>query len=357
MAVIKLGQSKNANNSISYAEKRADIRGGFNCDVDISKIQFQATRNIFNKNDGLQCHTIIQSFLPNEVESGVANEIGCLLAERVAKDFEVAVYTHADKEHIHNHIIINSVNFETGIKYQSNKKKLYEIREISDELCLKYGLSIATDKPSQAINYTLAEKELLNKGESSWKDEIRQAIDMLKDICKDYQDFKSRAKKDYGITIDDSRKHIVYYHSDYSKEIKNNNIKKARGKTLGADYTKEAIQDVFKNKIRSNIGGESSKIREFPIESSTSRSQRRKSEIDGNVDFISQTVRSYTRSGREEQNRIRESEHKKAEAERLRIEEQNRAARELELERNKQSKEQQQRIIRSDKSKHEDPSL
>jgi hypothetical protein len=330
MAIIKLGCSKSANNSISYAEKKADIKGGINCDADIAKIQFKATKNIFNKNGGIECHTIIQSFLPNEVDINIANEIGCQLAEKIAIGFEAAVYTHSDKDHIHNHIIINSVNFETGIKYQSNRKKLFEIRDLSDELCLKYCLSIANNKKPQEINYTLTEREILQKGQSSWKDEIRQVIDELKDIAKNYDDFKLKAQKNYGIIIDDSRRHIVYYHPDYKESNIKDNKKKARGKTLGADYTKEVIQNVFKNKIRDDIGAECTKIREFPSKNGIDRIKRRDATIDGTINSISKSVKSITRRGREE-----------AETERARDAEQNR--------RNEQK---QQRNIEKDKREY-----
>src|SRR5690625_5366196 len=66
------------------------------------------TRELFSKNDGIQAHHVIQSFKPDEVTPEKANQVGLELAEKLAPGHEVAVYTHDDTDHIHNHIVINS---------------------------------------------------------------------------------------------------------------------------------------------------------------------------------------------------------------------------------------------------------
>ncbi|PJH64129.1 relaxase/mobilization nuclease domain-containing protein, partial [Salmonella enterica] len=71
-----LGNTKNASRAINYAEKRAEIKSGITCDVDYAKSSFKATRELFNKNQGVQAHTIIQSFKPCEIEPERANELG-----------------------------------------------------------------------------------------------------------------------------------------------------------------------------------------------------------------------------------------------------------------------------------------
>ncbi|MFZ3591841.1 relaxase/mobilization nuclease domain-containing protein [Bacillus sp. DJP31] len=116
MATIKLGNTKVANKLISYAEKRAEERSGVDCSPEYAKAQFKATRELRGKNTGIQAHHVIQSFKPGEVDQAQANEIGKDLALKVAPGHEVVVYTHTDKEHIHNHIVINSVNYENGQK-------------------------------------------------------------------------------------------------------------------------------------------------------------------------------------------------------------------------------------------------
>src|SRR5699024_11387006 len=76
--------------------------------------------------DGIQAHHVIQSFKPDEVTPEKANQVGLELAKKLAPNHEVAVYTHDDTNHVHNHIVINSVNFETGKKYQAHGKEAIE---------------------------------------------------------------------------------------------------------------------------------------------------------------------------------------------------------------------------------------
>lgn len=124
MATTKLGNTKSASRAINYAEKRAEEKSGLNCDVDYAKSAFKQTRALYGKEDGIQAHTVIQSFKPGEVTPEQCNQLGLELAEKIAPNHQVAVYTHTDKDHYHNHIVINSVDLETGKKYQSNKNNV-----------------------------------------------------------------------------------------------------------------------------------------------------------------------------------------------------------------------------------------
>src|SRR5699024_11681915 len=101
-------------------------KDGYNDDIDYEKSQMKQTRELFSKNDGIQAHHVIQSFKPDEVTHEKANQVGLELAKKLAPIHEVAVYTHDDTNHVHNHIVINSVNFETGKKYQAHGKEAIE---------------------------------------------------------------------------------------------------------------------------------------------------------------------------------------------------------------------------------------
>src|SRR5699024_10184620 len=101
------------------------------------------TRELFSKNDGIQAHHVIQSFKPDEVTPEKANQVGLELAKKLAPNHEVAVYTHDDTNHVHNHIVINSVNFETGKKYLAHvKEAISRDRSLSDEVCKSHDLSV-----------------------------------------------------------------------------------------------------------------------------------------------------------------------------------------------------------------------
>lgn len=249
MATIQLGNTKVANKLISYAEKRAEERSGVDCPPEYAKSQMKATRELWGKPDGIQAHHVIQSFKPGEVTARQANEIGQELARSISKGHEAVIYTHTDKEHIHNHIIINAVNFENGSKYQSSKKDLHRIREESDRLCLEQGLSVIL-KREAPVRYTLAEKALLEKGKSSWKDDIRTKIEEAKDETASYEAFKSYLSEKYSIEVRERGKTTTYYDHANNKRVRDNK--------LGSDYEREVIKDGFER----SVGQEESRHRE-----------------------------------------------------------------------------------------------
>ena len=240
MATIKLSTTKNANALLKYAEKRAEVSNSLDCDVDYVRNQFKATREIWGKNGGIQAHHVIQSFKPDEVDPRQANEIGLQLAEKLAKGHEVAVYTHTDKDHIHNHIVINAVNYEDGRKFHAHGQDAIDrFRKTSDELCKEHGLSVVEER-SADVRYTLAEQSLLEKGESSWKDEIRTAIDQAKEQTTSFEEFQERLKEQ-GVQATLRGKNITYEHLESNKKV--------RGAKLGLAYEKETILHGFERQV------------------------------------------------------------------------------------------------------------
>lgn len=240
MATIQLGNTKVANKLISYAEKRAEERSGVDCPPEYAKSQMKATRELWGKPEGVQAHHVIQSFKPGEVTAKQANEIGQELARSISKGHEAVIYTHTDKEHIHNHIIINAVNFENGSKYQSSKKDLHRIREESDRLCLEQGLSIVLERKAP-VRYTLAEKALLEKGKTSWKDDIRTKIEEAKDATASYEEFKIYLSEKHEIEVRERGKTTTYYDHANNKRVRDNK--------LGSDYEREVIKDGFEKSV------------------------------------------------------------------------------------------------------------
>jgi len=246
MATIKLGTTRSANRLISYAEKRAVERVGVDCDPSYAKNQFATTRELYGKTDGIQAHHVIQSFAPGKVTPGEANKIGLELALKLGKGYECAIYTHADKNHIHNHIVINSVSYEDGKKlHLHGKEAIDKVRSMSDDICKEHGLSIIKE-PTAKVRYTLAEKSIIEKGHESWKDELRQAIDHEKQNSKTYDDFKENLEVNYGIQVNDKRKHITYKHPDHDKVV--------RGNKLGLDYERGTIEYGFIRQIEERRG-------------------------------------------------------------------------------------------------------
>ena len=218
MATTKLGNTKSASRAINYAEKRAEEKSGLNCDVDYAKSAFKQTRALYGKEDGIQAHTIIQSFKPGEVTPAQCNQLGLELAERVAPNHQVAIYTHTDKDHVHNHIVINSIDLETGKKYQSNKKQRELIKQQNDEVCKENGLSV-TKRDTAKLRYTQAEKSLIEKGKYSWKDDLREQIEYAKEHTNDLESF-SEHLEEKGISFKVRGKNVSYKPENVNKWVR-----------------------------------------------------------------------------------------------------------------------------------------
>ena len=239
MATIKLARSTSCSRCINYAEPRATVKSGFNCDVNYAKTQMKATRMIYGKDDKVQAHTLIQSFKPGEVTPEQANALGYQLAEKVAEGHQVAIYTHTDKDHIHNHLVINSVNMDTGLKFQAHgQKAIQEVKDANDQICLEHGLTIP-EEPAK-VRYTTAEKSLLEKGKNSWKDEIREVVDQARGRTSDFKDFSALLNEN-GVDVKLRGKTITYTHLNANKKV--------RASKLGSDYEKETIFNGFERHI------------------------------------------------------------------------------------------------------------
>ncbi|HEG7679078.1 TPA: relaxase/mobilization nuclease domain-containing protein [Staphylococcus aureus] len=240
MATTKLGNTKSASRAINYAEKRAEEKSGLNCDIDYAKSSFKQTRALYGKENDIQAHTVIQSFKPGEVTPEQCNQLGLELAEKIAPNHQVAIYTHTDKEHVHNHIVINSIDLETGRKYQSNKKQRDFVKRSNDEICREHGLSVP-ERNTAKLRYTQAEKSLIEKDQYSWKDDLREKIENAKYYTSDFKSFSEHLEKS-GIEFKVRGKNVSYKPENVNKWV--------RGKTLGEDYDKGALEYEFTRRDR-----------------------------------------------------------------------------------------------------------
>ena len=240
MATTKLGNTKSASRAINYAEKRAEEKSGLNCDIDYAKSSFKQTRALYGKENGIQAHTVIQSFKPGEVTPEQCNQLGLELAEKIAPNHQVAIYTHTDKEHVHNHIVINSIDLETGRKYQSNKQQRDLVKQANDDICREHVLSVP-ERDTAKLRYTQAEKSLIEKDQYSWKDDLREKIEIAKGHTSDFKSFSEHLEKS-GIEFKVRGKNVSYKSENVNKWV--------RGKTLGEDYDKGALEYEFERRER-----------------------------------------------------------------------------------------------------------
>ena len=253
MATTKLGNTKSASRAINYAEKRAEEKSGLNCDIDYAKSSFKQTRALYGKENGIQAHTVIQSFKPGEVTPEQCNQLGLELAEKIAPNHQVAIYTHTDKEHVHNHIVINSIDLETGRKYQSNKQQRDLVKQANDDICREHGLSVP-ERDTAKLRYTQAEKSLIEKDQYSWKDDLREKIEHAKEHTSDFKSFSEHLEKS-GIEFKVRGKNVSYKPENVNKWV--------RGKTLGQDYDKGALEYEFERREREEKESERDPVAEY----------------------------------------------------------------------------------------------
>jgi len=158
------------------------------------------------------------------------------MAEKQFKNHEVLIATHKDKEHIHNHLVINSVSFKDGHKLITDKNSLREIKFESNRICEREHLS-TIEKPCAKVRYSMAEYRLAEKGLPIWKEQLRSAIDEAKEHSKNMIELKRYLKENFNIEMKIQNKNVSYLHPDKQKYC--------RGDKLGGAYTKEGVSSEF----------------------------------------------------------------------------------------------------------------
>ena len=249
MAVIKRIASKATPRKIvSYLtqEEKTEEKliGGKDCDPDNVVNDFNMTQELYGKTGGVKYHHIIQSFSPEDnITPEKAHEIGKELAESQFKGFEVFVVTHKDKDHIHNHLVVNSVSFENGLKYNASNKSLWDIKRESNRLCERENLKTLDLEHKAEKRISSAEKRIMDRGQIPWKDELRQIIDIARERTKDLQSFREFLERNFDIETRVTKNSISYKHPDHGKAI--------RGRSLGDRYNKEELENEFNGQEKS----------------------------------------------------------------------------------------------------------
>lgn len=226
--------------------KEIVLSSGINCvaDPEIAYFQFELVYQKYpekldwgkqeGKKAAIKAHHFIQSFKPGEVEPQKAHEMGLELCKKAFGDrFQIIVSTHLDKEHVHNHIIVNAINLDGG-KYHDNGVTLDRVRTISDELCQDNNLSIINkeaNKSKPKNNFHYKEWQARKQG-TSWKQKIQIDIDKLVIKVSSLEQLLAELKKQ-GYEIKDDRKYITVKPPGKDRFV--------RTKTLGEEYTEEAL--------------------------------------------------------------------------------------------------------------------
>ena len=232
-----LKYAENDEKTIDKNEKIMYVTG-VNCNRETAHEEMTAVQNRFDKSTGNVAYHAYQSFKTGEVSPELAHKIGVELAEKMWSEHQVIVATHFNTGTYHNHFVVNTVNMFTGKKFNCNKGAYYHFRELSDELCREYGLTVI-EKPKGKTprNIYFAEK----RGEPTKYNLMRQVMDEAMKICVSYSQFKKvMYKNGYIINDDDNRKYPT---------IRSMNDKKAvRMYQLGEKYLPKNIAErVFQN--------------------------------------------------------------------------------------------------------------
>lgn len=221
MAIVKVTNSKagigKAINYVTQEEKTEEkLISGINCTPETALDEMNATKEQFRKTEGRQYAHYVHSFKPGEnIDHEQAHKLALELSEKQFKGYEVLVATHKDKNHIHSHIIVNSVSYEDGRKLHSSKKDLAEVKELSNKICEREGLSITEPQKDALTSFNAKKYKSLEKGvEGGYKSYM---LDLWKDVNSSMkkatskeQFIQSMNQKGYEVKWSDSRKYITY---------------------------------------------------------------------------------------------------------------------------------------------------
>ena len=232
---------------------------GINCQSESVYADFMTTKRLHHKTDGVLFYHMVQSFPKGEaVDPRQAHEAARRLAEYL-EGCEVLVCTHVDREHIHSHCVINSVNFETGKKLHMAKEQLQELMRRNDTICREMGLPVFEAAQQQSRGMSGAEYHTALKGQS-WKLRLANTIDECMRYAADRDAFISLMESEgYQVRWESSRKYITYTTPD-GMRCRDNKLHEEK-------YCKEAMEHEFR--IRAELD---------------KRKLRRAAEIDGGIE-------------------------------------------------------------------------
>lgn len=259
MAVIKAINSKasigRAINYITDKEKTdKELTYGKDCVPETAIDEMKVTKEVYGKKGGREYIHLVQSFDPSEnVTFEKAHEIGIEFIESCEKykDYEVLMSTHMDKEHIHNHFIVNSVSFEDGRKLSTSAKELQQIKDNNDRICKGHGLSTPELNKDNISEFSMNKYKALERGFE--KQGYSYLVDTAEDVSKGLQKATNREEfisimneQGYKVNWSDTRKHITFENSD-GKKVRNSNLEKT---FKDSSFSKEGMEQTFKTNLK-----------------------------------------------------------------------------------------------------------
>ena len=250
MATTHIKRSTSASRLVNYAEKRAVLKDGLNLDVDYAKSQFKQVREVYGNQGKTQAYASRISFSPkefdptNEDDQQKALDIAKEVYQKTYPNQQVALYEHADTDALHIHAVVGAIDLETGKKMHGNWQEYREkLVHNTDEIVQKHGLEVTKVDPERYEKRSMAEIKMHDRGQPTWKDQIRQAVDstMSNPLIRDFQTFRDDLKQK-AIDVWQRGKDLTY-------QLTGTNYK-ARGNKLGTAYEKGAIYNELERRTR-----------------------------------------------------------------------------------------------------------
>lgn len=278
MAIIKAVKNSHSDirhiiNYVTKKEKTIEKKlcSGFNCNVDTAAKEMQLTKELYNKTAGRTYKHFVQSFSPEEqITSQQAHEIAGEFVNNcpLLSDFEVIYCTHVDRKHIHTHIVINSVSFMDGHKFQMSKNDLDDMKELSNTLCLEHGFSVCELGKKKSFNgkeregvvsndmnkYQFLKKAKEGKVKSYVQDTAVAVYQAMQNSCSKEDFIQCLEQKGYVVNWQENHKYITFINQD-GKKVRNSNLEKTYNMKVGKEelleiFRKNSLSKEKKHKVR-----------------------------------------------------------------------------------------------------------
>lgn len=249
--IEKLIMEDKVNRAINYITKNEktsiNLIAGVNCNPNTAFDEMMITKKMYNKEKGRQFVHFVHSFHKDEnITPELAHEISMeFIKNKKFNGFQVLAATHTNEEHLHTHFILNTVNIDTGRKWQLSTREAKELIKYSNAICEKYNLkySFPNIEGDSYNKYKLENKSIAEykakKENRSWKNELLLTINECRKISKSREEFiRNMEYLDYKVRWEDTRKYITFTTPD-GKLCRNNKLENPE------EYTKESLEKVF----------------------------------------------------------------------------------------------------------------
>ena len=228
-----------------YKTNEKEYITGINCDPKTALSQMMNTKLSYNKMDGRLAFHAVQSFMPGEVTPEQCHALGVQLAKQMwGNRFEVVISTHLDKEHLHNHFVVNSVSWVDGMKYDNRGCDIQHFRELSDQLCTEHHLSVIDSPKGKAASHYEWEAEKNNN--LYLRKIIRHDIDVALSYARSLQQFQSELKKS-GYQLKLTGKHWTIRHPNATRSLRF--YKLSKDGRYDEDHILEQLNNNFTTKM------------------------------------------------------------------------------------------------------------